>query len=61
MLASLLPAPIDPATIPFTHSTVPLGISLAQFKQQYPECGAEKERSDESTLSEPLAEISSNR
>ena len=55
MLASLLPAPINADTIPFTHSTAPLGISLAQFKRQYPECGAEAKegRSEEATFLEP--------
>ena len=47
MLAILLPAPINADTIRFTHATVPLGISLAQFKRQYPECGAEERHSEE--------------
>ncbi len=55
MLASLLMAAINADAITFTDSNVPLGITLAQFKQQHPECDAEKGRSQRGSVVEPLA------
>ena len=62
MPASLLSAPINADTLPFTADTLPftysteaLGISLAQFKRQYPECDAVEDRSEQATMQDPLA------
>lgn len=54
ILAAILARPTRALAIAFTHSNVPLGMTVAQFKKQFPNCRMANDSEENTNGFEPL-------